>query len=162
MLAARGAAIVRLPRARGRAAAILVMAAAAALASGCTGTSRSTDDYRHKVANAAQAADSTVNIAELDAELVRDDKALSPELRISLQQAYSDASNTLSGFDAVLPPRPADVTLQKRLDSTLSSAVALLLEMRVRAGQGREAELPVLIPRLRAVSARLKPFEKLA
>lgn len=142
------------------------LAIAAAVAStslaGCTGTSRSTDDYRHKVANAAQAADSAISVAELDAELVRDDKALGPELRISLQQTYSDASNTLSGFDAVLPPHPSDVELQHRLDSTLSAATSLLLEMRVDAGQGRERELPGLILRLHTISTRLRRFQELA
>lgn len=133
-----------------------------ALLTACTGASRTSDDYRHKVANAAQAADSTVNIAELDAELVRDDKALGPDLRISLQQAYADASSTLSGFDAVLPPNASSAALQERLDSALSSAVTLLLKARVLAGQERESELPPLIPRLRAMSARLKRFEALA
>lgn len=132
------------------------------MTAGCTGASGSSDDYRRKVANAAQAVDSTVNIAELDAELVRDDKTLATELKISLQQAYSDASSTLSGFDAVLPPGPSDVALQQRLDSALSAAVSLLLAMRVRAGQGREAELPPLIPQLQAMSVRLKQFEQLA
>lgn len=129
---------------------------------GCTGASGSSDDYRHKVANAAQAVDSTVNIAELDAELVRDDKTLATELKISLRQAYSDASSTVSGFDAVLPPGPSDVALQQRLDAALSAAVSLLLAMRVSAGQDREAELPPLIPQLRAMSVRLKQFERLA
>jgi hypothetical protein len=141
---------------------VLAAAVLCALTAGCAGTSRSSSDYRHKVANTAQAADSTVNIAELDAELVRDDKTFSTELQISLQQAYSDASSTLSGFDAVLPPHRSDVALQQQLDSALSAAVTLLLEMRVRAGQGREAELPQLIPQLRAMSVQLKQFEQLA
>jgi uncharacterized protein YicC (UPF0701 family) len=141
---------------------ILVAAVLCALTAGCTGTSRSSGDYTYKVANAARAADSTVNIAELDAELVRDHKTLTTELQVSLQQAYSDASSTLSGFDAVLPPHRSDVALQQRLDSALSAAVTLLLEMRVRAGQGRETELVPLIPQLRAMSVRLKLFEPLA
>ncbi len=149
-------------RARRRLAATLAAAVLCALAAGCTGTSSSSGDYRHKVANAAQAADSTVNIAELDAELVRDNKTLATDLKISLQQAYSDASSTLTGFDAVLPPHQSDVALQQRLDSTLSAAVSLLLEMWVRAGQGREGELPPLIPQLQAMSVRLKQFEQLA
>jgi hypothetical protein len=132
------------------------------MTAGCTLTSQSSGDYRHEVANAAQTADSTVNIAQLDAELVRDDKTLATELQISLQQAYSDASSTLSGFDEVLPPHPSDVALQQRLDSALSAAVTLLLEMWVLAGQGRETALPPLIPQLRAMSVQLKRFEQLA
>jgi hypothetical protein len=127
---------------------------------GCTVTSRSSADYRHDVANAAQAAESTVNVAELDAELVRDDKTFATELRISLQQNCSDANDTLSGFEAILPPHRSDVALQQRLDSALSATVTLLLEMQVLAGQGRESELPPLVPQLRALSVRLKRFEQ--
>jgi hypothetical protein len=149
-------------RVRRRVVGFLGVAVVCALAAGCTGASGSSGDYRHKVANAAQAVDSTVNIAELDAELVRDDKTLATDLKISLQQAYSDASSTLTGFDVVLPPGASDVALQQRFDSTLSAAVSLLLSMRVSAGQGREGELPPLIPQLQAMSARLKQFERLA
>jgi hypothetical protein len=152
----------RLAILRARVVAAVATGLVCAATAGCTGASRTTSDYQHKAANAAQATDSAINVAELDAEQVRDDKVLGAELRVSLEQAYSDASSTMSGFNAVLPPHSEDAALQKRVGAALSAAVTLLLEMRVRAGQGRENALPSLIPRLRAMSARLKRFEQLA
>ena len=140
---------------------ILAAAVLCAATAGCGGTSGSSGDYRVTVATAARAAESTVNTAELDAELVRDNQTLATELRVSPQQAYSDASSAMSGFDAMLPPGRSDVAQQQRLDSALPAAVTMLLQMRVLAAQGREAELPPLIPQMRAISVRPQGFEQL-
>lgn len=142
--------------------AVLIAGVLLTMTAACTGTSRTDSDYRHKAANTAQALDSAVNIAELDAELVQRHKALSRELAVSVQQAYADGSSTVNGFDAVLPPGPAAARLQKRIDATLSAALDLLRDVRVQVGRGQEGALPSMIPDLRDASNRLKKFEQLA
>lgn len=129
---------------------------------GCAGTSRTSDDYRHKIANTAQSVDSTMQIALLDAELVRDDKTLAPTLRVPLEQGYSEASSTVEGFTSLLPPHPMDAATAQSIQALLNRAVSLMRQARVAAGQGAESELPSMIDELTRVSDQLKKLEQVA
>lgn len=134
--------------------ALLALAAVTALTA-CAGRSTSVTDYGHKVARTALTLDSTVQIAVLDAQGVRDHKTLQAELDVSLEQVASDSSSTVTGFSAVLPPDEVAVMLQQRSEPVFSSTVSLLREARVRAGRGDDAGLAALLPRLKDADTRL-------
>lgn len=133
-----------------------------AVLTGCAGRSGDTTDYRHKVANTAQAVHSSLSAAGLQLEIARDGKTFATSLRVALQQTYADATSTSEGFDAVAPPTAAARSLRERVDRALAAATTLLARLRDLVAAGETGRLASYLPKVQQRVAALRPFEELA
>src|SRR3954451_17054285 len=134
--------------------------AAVVLASGCSSSSRTDDDYRHKVANTAQALNGALGTAQLAVRVAH--RTPAPYLSVTLADVDDDASATASNFDAIQPPSAAAARLRSQLDDVMQKTVSMLDDLRVAARRNRGGELRELAKPLPSLKRQLNKLEDVA
>src|SRR3569623_3062930 len=102
-------------------AAILVCGA---VLTGCAGSSRTDDDYRHKAANTAEAMQGLIGTAQLAVADASRGRVPGPYLSVPLAEADEDASSVADQFDSRQPPAAAADNLRNQLDQLLQQTVS--------------------------------------
>ena len=132
--------------------------AAAVLAAGCAGSSRSDEDFRRKAANTAESMAAVVETARVTAAAAGSDRLLAPYAGIALRDAEDDADGIVTTFDSVQPPSAAADELRAKLDDVLEQAVSAIADLRIAARRGQLNRLPSLARPLADVSAQLQRY----
>ncbi|MDX6205151.1 MAG: hypothetical protein QOF39_1208 [Frankiales bacterium] len=130
------------------------------LAGGCAGSSRTDDDYRHKVANTAETLDGVLGTVQVALKV--SSRAPAAYLSVTFADADDDASATAGNFDAIQPPSAAADQLRGRLDAVMQDTVSMLDDLRVAARRNRGTELAGLATPLPRLQARLQQLEGVA
>ena len=86
--------------------------------SGCASSSRTDDDYRHKVANTAETLAGVLGTVEITLRVVH--RMPAAFLSVTVAEADDDAVATAGNFDAIQPPSAAADRLRDRLDDVMS------------------------------------------
>jgi hypothetical protein len=109
---------------------------------GCSSSSRTDDDYRHKVANTAETLSGILGTVELTLRVVH--RMPAAFLSVTVADADDDAVATAGNFDAVQPPSAAADQLRDRLDDVISRTTSMLDDMRIAVRRDRGSELATL------------------
>ncbi|MDX6255725.1 MAG: hypothetical protein QOJ11_2059 [Frankiales bacterium] len=131
-----------------------------AICAGCASSSRTDDDYRHKVANTAETLNGVLGTVELALKVTT--RAPAPFLSVTFAEADDDASATASNFDAIQPPSAAADRLREQLDQVMQGTVSMLDDLRIAARRNRMAELADLAKPLRSLQDKLDKLEGVA
>ncbi|MGW7357231.1 hypothetical protein ACWGI0_11540 [Streptomyces sp. NPDC054802] len=142
-----------------RAAVVLPVLVLLATLAGCVGTSRTGADYEEKVANAAEAARSSVETARLVVTAVEAGKSPAAYTSRTLSDVESAVGTVSTQLGSVQPPTEESNRLRTRITSLLTECHSTLGDLRIAARDGRTTELVALGERLPALSARLSRFE---
>lgn len=143
-----------------RSAVLLLLAAA--VTAGCAGPSRTESDYRHKVANSAQAIGSSVGTAIVAVHAAANDHAQAPYLSVVLSQADDDASSVVDQLDTVQPPSAAMDRLRTKADALFQHAVTVLDDLRIAVRRGEVDRLAGIAQPLDRLSRRLNQLSGIA
>jgi hypothetical protein len=130
--------------------------------SGCASSARTDDDYRHKVANTAEALNGVLGTVELAVRVVGRDRVPAPYISVTFADADDDAASTQSNFDAIQPPSAAADDLRGKLDDTMQKTVSMLDDLRIAARRDRLQEIPGLAQPLHALQLTLSKLEDVA
>jgi hypothetical protein len=129
---------------------------------GCAGSSRTDDDYRHKVANTAQALNGVLGTVEVAVRVVARDRVPAPYISVTFAEADDDAASTQGNFDAIQPPSAAADDLRTKLDDAMQKTVSMLDDLRVAARRNRSSEIPGLAKPLHDLQLTLSKLEDVA
>jgi hypothetical protein len=132
-----------------------------AVLTSCVGASRTGTDYEEKVANAAEAARSSVETARLVVTAVKAGKSPATYTRRTLSDVESAVGTVSTQLGSVQPPTEESVRLRSRITSLLTECHSALGDLRIAARDGSTTELVSLGERLPALSARLSRFEQI-
>ena len=142
-----------------RMAAILVCGA---VLTGCAGSSRTDDDYRHKAANTAEAMQGLIGTAQLAVADASRGRVPGPYLSVTLAEADEDASSVADQFDSRQPPDVAADNLRDQLDQLLQQTVSALDDLRIAARRGEIDQLASLAKPLKDLDSKLQAITDLA
>ncbi len=107
----------------------------AVLLTGCASSSRTDDDYRHKVANTAETLSGVLGTVEVTLRVVH--RVPAAYLSVTIADADDDAVATAGNFDAVQPPSAAADQLRSRLDDVMTRTTSMLDDLRIAARRNR-------------------------
>jgi hypothetical protein len=147
--------------ARPRVAAGLAVLCVLGVCTGCASSSRTDDDYRHKVANTAEALNGVLGTVEVAVRVVARDRVPAPYISVTFADADDDAASTQSNFDAIQPPSAAADALRSKLDDAMQKTVSMLDDLRIAARRNRSAEIPHLAKPLHDLQLTLSKLEDL-
>jgi len=97
----------------------------------CAGPTHSRGDYEHKVANTAEALQSSAQTVLLVADLVEHGRALTPYAARVVSQAEDDATSVQQTFDSRQPPDSASDELRQRADDVIEKVVSAISDARI-------------------------------
>jgi hypothetical protein len=129
---------------------------------GCASSSRTDDDYRHKVANTAEALNGVLGTVEVAVRVVARDRVPAPYISVTFAEADDDAASTQGNFDAIQPPSAAADALRSKLDDAMQKTVSMLDDLRIAARRNRSAEIPLLAKPLHDLQLTLSKLEDVA
>lgn len=132
------------------------MVAVGTLSAGCVGPSRTSGDYRRKVANSAEAVVSAIESALLTVEVATDGRAPAPYVSLRLSESEENAASVETGFGAVQPPDPQLDDLRTETLTVIGDASDLLEELRLAAYRGEVSELTGIAEKLAEPLAHLR------
>ena len=132
----------------------------AVLCAGCASSSRTDDDYQHKVANTAETLNGVLGTVQLALRVTN--RAPAPYLSVTFADADDDASATADNFDAIQPPSAVSDQLRARLDSVMQDTVSMLDDLRIAARRNRTTELAGLAGPLPKLQDELDKLEDVA
>ena len=133
---------------------------AAIVCSGCASSSRTDDDYRHKVANTAETLNGVLGTIEITLRVVH--RTPAPYLSVTFAEADDDASSTAGNFDAIQPPSAVADQLRSQLDGVMQQTVSMLDDLRIAARRNRTNELADLAKPLPQLQAQLTKLQAVA
>ncbi|WP_344393824.1 hypothetical protein [Streptomyces vastus] len=127
----------------------------------CVGGSWSETDYQEKVANAAEAARSSVQTARLVVEAVDEGKALGPYTARALSDAETSLASVATQFGSVQPPTTRSTVLRSEVASLLEECRTALGDLRIAARDGHFDELTALAEPLPRLAGQLQRLQRL-
>ena len=127
---------------------------------GCASSSRTDEDYRHKVANTAETLNGVLGTVQVALEVTA--RAPAPYLSVTFAEADDDASATVGNFDAIQPPSATADELRGRLDQVMQDTVSMLDDLRIAARRNRMSELADLAKPLSMLQDKLDTLEGVA
>ncbi len=140
----------------------VVLVAVVIAGSACAGPSRTNGDFRHKVANTAEAIQGVIGTVHLAVAAAADDKIPGPYLSVTLAEADDDASDIVDLFDSIQPPSGTADDLRNELDTILQDVVSTLDAVRIAVRRGDIDQLPALARPLDQLNSQLQPLVELA
>ncbi len=133
---------------------------AALTCAGCASSSRTDDDYRHKVANTAETLAGVLGTVEITLRVVH--RTPAAYLSVTVAEADDDAVATAGNFDAIQPPSAAADKLRSRLDDVMSRTTSMLDDLRIAARRNRGGELVTLAKPLHGLQLELDKLQDVA
>jgi hypothetical protein len=97
----------------------------------CAGPTHSRGDYELKLANTAEALESSAQTVVMAAGLIQDGRAFQPYTADVISQAEDDATSVQQTFGSRQPPDDASDQLRHRAEKTIDDVVSAITDARV-------------------------------
>jgi hypothetical protein len=127
----------------------------------CMGGSWSETDYQEKVANAAEAARSSVQTAKLVVEAADEGKAPGAYTARTLSDSETSLASVATQIGSVQPPTAKSTALRGEVTSLLDECRTVLGDLRIAARDGHFDELSALAEPLPRLAGQLQRFQRL-
>jgi hypothetical protein len=132
----------------------------AAVLAACAGPTRGSADYRLKLANTAEALESSAATVVMAAGLAGDRKAFDPYVAVVISQAEDDAASVQQTFDSRQPPTQATDQLREHADQTIEQVVSAITDARIAARSGDTTALADSAEELRDLMPELQKLQQ--
>ena len=124
----------------------------------CAGPTTGPHDYRLKLANTAEALESTARTVIMAGDLLDDGRAFQPYVANVISDAEDDATSVQETFDSRQPPDTASDRLRQHADKTIEDVVSAISDARIAV---RARALPDLTDALDQLRHLLSDLQKL-
>jgi hypothetical protein len=143
-----------------RGAQICAGAAVFAAIAGCAGPTTGTGDYRQKLANTAEALESSAQTVVMAARVATGKRAFGNYVADVISQAEDDATSVQQTFDSRQPPSHAADQLRQDADKTIEQVVSAITDARVAARSGDDESLAKSASQLRRLMPDLQKLQQ--
>jgi hypothetical protein len=141
---------------------VVALGCAAAVATACAGPVHGTDDYRHKLANTAEALESTAQTVILTANLLDRHRVFLRYAADVISQAEDDATSIQQTFDSRQPPSKTTDDLRQKADTTIQDVVSAITDARIGARSGDVGGVNDAASQLRKLIGDLDKLQQVA
>jgi hypothetical protein len=139
---------------------LLMTGLAAAVTVACAGPTHSRGDYELKLANTAEALESSAQTVVMAAGLIEDDRAFQPYTAAVISQAEDDATSVQQTFGSRQPPDEASDRLRQRAEKTIDDVVSAITDARVAIRGSDLADLQTAARQIQDLLPDLQDLEE--
>lgn len=143
-----------------RACLALLVCLSLGLVTSCAGPTTDANDYRLKLANTAEALESSAQTVIMTAGLLDNGKVFQPYAANVISDAEDDATSVQQTFDSRQPPDSASDQLRQHADTTINDVISAITDARIAARSGENADLAKAADQLRHLLDDLQKLQE--
>jgi polyhydroxyalkanoate synthesis regulator phasin len=138
---------------------VLLAAALTCAVNACAGPTTGAHDYRLKLANTAEALESSAQTVIMAGDLLDKGRAYQPYAANVISDAEDDATSVQETFDSRQPPDTASDQLRQQADNTIEDVVGAISDARIAARASELSDLTSALDQLRELLSDLQKLQ---
>ena len=131
-----------------------------AMTAACAGPTHGAGDYRLKLANTAEALESSAQTVILAADLLERGRAFQPYVANVISDAEDDASSVQQTFGSRQPPDHSSDELRQDADTTIDDVISAITDARIAARANELSDLADAAQQLRDLVGDLQKLQE--